>query len=447
MPVTLTKQATITAALGKFLQAIIESGETLPGTLNELSDRWTVYYQEITGEHVTCPLGTIRYYLRCRGVVVRRSGTLRWKEDQPSEVATLEETKPELVRQVVTANEWSTGAERRCVAVRYIRHMDSTVDGIAQIVSVLQQAGGALPLCGMGGRVRWTRDQRFRLGRLTRFISDWPRVFESSEEVVRLTAEAQEISQEPVVIASWAVRHFQAEADIPNEHTQDSTPSATTHGGTESAAPAAAPELHLPGSSGDTPESFSMAGSSPRPASDSVRWADLMTTDEDVPKKKHQEADLSAGETTDEEEEDEPPTPRSTASDGARTLVLEEPQKSTYVRQETIIYVLSGAGHRPANGEYIQTPALSGGYNIYRKRIRGMRRPWQPYYLYCYPVDNKWYVGRTEGSLGDSGTEDFYVLSAHPSARPEAVPVGEQEGPAPSIMARTVQVARKARED
>lgn len=409
MPVTLTKQASITAALGNFLQAFGESNDSLPANLTELSERWTTYYQKMTGERVTCPLGTVRYYLRCRGVVVRRSGTLRWHDDRSGvQVA----DKP---------------SEQKGSAVRHTRHIHSAEEGIAQIVSVLQQAEGSLPLCRIGGRVRWTRDQRFRHGRLTRFIARWPLVFESSDGVVQLTDEAQQVSQHSAVIAAWAVRQMQACAQTPHNRGEEASVSSTTQLTSELS------ERHELARS--PVESFM--------ASDSVRWADLVTSDEESSRKL---CDSSGDETT-EEDADDPNTPRSTCSDDQSTLVVGEPASSTYVREQGHIYIVSSAGHRPANGEYVQTPALSGGFHIFRKRIRGMRRPWQPYYLYCYPVDGRWYLGRAPNKLGDSGTEDFYVLSGHPSAMPECETVGDRECGAPTITVRTVHIARNARDD
>mmetsp|Transcript_71768 Transcript_71768/g.164569 ORF Transcript_71768/g.164569 Transcript_71768/m.164569 type:complete len:238 (+) Transcript_71768:44-757(+) len=188
MPISVTKQALVTGQLDEFVHNYFHSGEVLPRFESEFLTVWQERRHEFVHNNTVadCPAGTVRYYLRCRGVVVRATGTLRWP-------AQLKEPKRPCTVAQGTAPVVTTPSVDRC---------------FAKVLAKLKELGGAAKMSKIGGLV-WTKQDRTELGRFTEFVALWPKVFYVQSDFLRLIdAQATTRTQSPAVSspgsASWA---------------------------------------------------------------------------------------------------------------------------------------------------------------------------------------------------------------------------------------------------
>mmetsp|Transcript_40982 Transcript_40982/g.89293 ORF Transcript_40982/g.89293 Transcript_40982/m.89293 type:complete len:243 (+) Transcript_40982:44-772(+) len=165
MPISVTKQVLVTGQLDEFLHNFFHSGEILPRFESDLMAVWQDRRHEFVHNNTVadCPVGTVRYYLRCRGVVVRPTGTLRW----PTQ---LKEPKRPCTATQGTAPAVTTPSVDRC---------------FAKVLATLQELGGAAKMSKIGGLV-WTKQDRTDFGRFTEFVALWPKVFSVHDDFLRL---------------------------------------------------------------------------------------------------------------------------------------------------------------------------------------------------------------------------------------------------------------------
>mmetsp|Transcript_43208 Transcript_43208/g.106144 ORF Transcript_43208/g.106144 Transcript_43208/m.106144 type:complete len:245 (+) Transcript_43208:43-777(+) len=165
MPISVTKQALVTGQLDEFLHNFFHSGEILPRFESEFMAVWQERRHEFVHNNIVaeCPVGTVRYYLRCRGVVVRPTGTLRWP-------AKLKEPKRPCATTEGTGVTATTASMDQC---------------LARVISKLRDLGGAAQMSKIGGLV-WTKQDRTNFGRFTEFVALWPKVFDVQEGFLRL---------------------------------------------------------------------------------------------------------------------------------------------------------------------------------------------------------------------------------------------------------------------
>mmetsp|Transcript_71767 Transcript_71767/g.164566 ORF Transcript_71767/g.164566 Transcript_71767/m.164566 type:complete len:193 (+) Transcript_71767:44-622(+) len=192
MPISVTKQALVTGQLDEFLNNYFHSGEVLPRFESEFMSVWQERRHEFVHNNTVadCPAGTVRYYLRCRGVVVRPTGTLRWP-------AQLKEPKRPCTAAQGTSAVAMTPSADQC---------------FAKVLAKLKELGGAAQMSKIGGLV-WTKQDRTELGRFTEFVALWPKVFCLQTDFLRLI-------------------DTQAPLDIPRTQSPPSPASGVRHGPT-----------------------------------------------------------------------------------------------------------------------------------------------------------------------------------------------------------------------
>mmetsp|Transcript_106817 Transcript_106817/g.244641 ORF Transcript_106817/g.244641 Transcript_106817/m.244641 type:complete len:227 (+) Transcript_106817:44-724(+) len=179
MPISVVKQVLVTEHLDSFLQQLV-SNCCLPSAEGELLKLWEAY-QALLFNSVECPVGTVRYYLRCRGVVLRPSGALRW---------------PRVLKPAKRAAAPSDGHGPDAGI--------SSEECLQRVVEALREAGGQASVGRVGGQV-WSKSDRVQCGRFTEFIAAWPQIFEISGGQLRLLSPNDESRQKGAAYQICAV--------------------------------------------------------------------------------------------------------------------------------------------------------------------------------------------------------------------------------------------------
>mmetsp|Transcript_26050 Transcript_26050/g.67116 ORF Transcript_26050/g.67116 Transcript_26050/m.67116 type:complete len:318 (-) Transcript_26050:115-1068(-) len=314
------------------------------------------------------------------------------------------------------------------------------------MLSILHDAGGRLRVCDLGGRLCWTPEMRSTLGRTSHFIESWPEVLGRSPQEVWIEGHWTVASAEELVArrrkastgAPPAVDEYDGKTRRVSEQTSDTNCSVVVDedsDATTASFSSAEPEKRetSPTVAAMNEDSASCCETFPAP---SVSWADLMSDDEVCNPKGVRS---NAGDET----IDGSDTHDSIWSDDDEDRVSCAGPRPGLRGQETESYWVHGAGHIWANGTYVKTSSICGGFPVYQKRIRGMQRPWQPFYLYCWPLDGAWYIATSPGGIGEAGCHDLYRFDNHPAAGAvgaAGVALAEDAAPAPRALCRTVHL-------
>mmetsp|Transcript_10363 Transcript_10363/g.26394 ORF Transcript_10363/g.26394 Transcript_10363/m.26394 type:complete len:283 (+) Transcript_10363:25-873(+) len=183
MPVTVTRQMQVSAAMASFLEHL--ASHTGPVHLPATQAEFYVMWQDFQSQHnpevapVATSPGTVRFYLRARGVKVDNVGALRW---------------PAAFRMSATAPR-ALQATRVVLGVRG----EDIQDKIEQVVNAIRAQGGTVSMGRLGGQM-WSKEDRVKFGRFAQFLGSWPEVFTITGEDLTVNPEYSPSSR-PLV---WA---------------------------------------------------------------------------------------------------------------------------------------------------------------------------------------------------------------------------------------------------
>eukprot|EP00451_Oxyrrhis_marina_P024892 CAMPEP_0204343292 /NCGR_PEP_ID=MMETSP0469-20131031/24798_1 /ASSEMBLY_ACC=CAM_ASM_000384 /TAXON_ID=2969 /ORGANISM="Oxyrrhis marina" /LENGTH=281 /DNA_ID=CAMNT_0051328369 /DNA_START=66 /DNA_END=911 /DNA_ORIENTATION=+ len=201
MPISVSKQSLVTSTLDEFLSVLLEQVESPPRSESEFLQLW-MEWQKTLENHgrptVKCPICTVRYYLRCRGVVAK-NGTLGW----PATLRPLTRAHPATPSPAVEATKSPVEAKSEMTT------------RIARVVAALQAAGGVATLSFIGGS-SWSKDDRAAVGRFSMFVTAWPEMFRLIDTVLHLAPGLLNADPLQTATIAMAARAANTTADSPS---------------------------------------------------------------------------------------------------------------------------------------------------------------------------------------------------------------------------------------